>query len=126
MRAFLAIFALYGILVTAECLSPEELKYFREVNRECGMAEEVIDRALAGDFPDDQQFKNDIFCMFKKIGMQDDEGTLQIEAITEQIRRNVPEETKVNDILSKCLVQMGTPEETAYEACKCIHGIKHS
>nr|AXO78398.1 odorant binding protein 20 [Xylotrechus quadripes] len=126
MRVFLGVLSLLGIIITSQCMTQEEIEYFTGLHRECGITDDVTDRAMAGNFPEDQQFKERLFCVSKKVGMQDEDGLLLVKEVEDQMRRNVPDEEKVNQILSTCMVQLDTPEETAYRAMKCIHKIKTS
>nr|UTN00828.1 odorant binding protein [Semanotus bifasciatus] len=102
------------------------MEYFRGVHRECGMAEENSQTMLDGEVPDGEQFRKDLLCVSKKVGMQDEAGNIQVQEMEDQFRRNIPDQSKVNDILSNCFVQMNSPEETAYEMTKCIHKIRFS
>nr|UTN00829.1 odorant binding protein [Semanotus bifasciatus] len=100
------------------------MEYFKGLHMECGMAEQYSEKMFAGQLPDDEQFKKELLCVSKKMGMLDEAGNLQVQVMEEQFRRNIPDQSKVNDIVSNCFVQMSSPEETAYEATKCIFKIR--
>nr|UYS88373.1 odorant binding protein 21 [Aromia bungii] len=126
MGGIIKILVLFGILVIAQCLTPEEKEQMLAIHRGCGMSDEVSENAFRGQFPDDGEFKAHVFCISKKLGVQNEMGELQVQFITDMLHNLHTDDNKVEEILSKCMVQRSTPEESAFEALTCMHNVRAS
>lgn len=89
---------------------------------ETGLAEETFAQVRSGNLPDDGTLKELIFCMNKKLGFQNEDGELQMEAMKAMFSKY--NEPAILDKLMECIVQKDTPQNSAYEIAKCAKLVK--
>ncbi|KAJ8924166.1 hypothetical protein NQ315_006950 [Exocentrus adspersus] len=61
-----------------------------------------------------------MLCMTTKLGTQNQDGTINREAVRRIIARDNTDDAKVDEITDKCVEQGATPEETALKLSQCI------
>lgn len=81
-------------------------------------------KAMDGEFTDDPKFKAYLLCFGKKMGFHTDAGGFQMDVIKAKLSSMVADQSLVDKIL-ECAVEKGSPEDTAFEAAKCMHAVKH-
>lgn len=94
-----------------------------ECATETGVEEDVIKETLQGEFTEDEKLKKHILCVGQKLGFMNEGGELQTEVIKEKLGDVVD---NVDELLEKCVVDKGSPEETAFGFAKCTYEFKHS
>ncbi|XP_018568781.1 B1 protein-like [Anoplophora glabripennis] len=99
---------------------------YEECVSETGVNEEIIENAMAGEFADDPKFRLFLSCFAKKRGVLNDAGEIQKHTLRAELSSMISDEALVEDIMARCVVQSGTPEETAFQISKCIHARKQS
>lgn len=97
-----------------------------ECSSNTGVAEETVMKAMNGDFSDDPKLKQYLLCSGKKMGLINEAGEIQRNFVRATLMTMISDEAKVEEIIAKCAVKMSAPEETAYEASKCMHSVKRS
>lgn len=93
---------------------------------ETGATEEMMERSVKGDLPDDIVFKNHLVCIGKKSGFIDENGMQNKEKLKEKLTSLLNNEELVDKILDKCFMEKGTPQDTAFELAKCCHREYHN
>jgi hypothetical protein len=73
-------------------------------------------------FKTDEEVAQYTFCLFKKMGFQDEAGDFQKDILRTNFL-DVLTETKIDEVLTKCTVKKATPEESALHAITCIENI---
>ncbi|XP_030764858.1 B1 protein-like [Sitophilus oryzae] len=103
---------------------PDQLQKLIKYNTECrqksGAPMPMIMAAVQGKFDDDPALKTHFFCLGKKIGFMDKDGNFDREFIKEQMSQLVKDDDKIEEVLNKCLIQLDSPEETAFQSIKCM------
>nr|WJJ63261.1 odorant binding protein 1 [Pachyrhinus yasumatsui] len=103
----------------------DNLQNLKDYNTECqeesqATQQDIIGVAL-GHFPDDNQpLKDHMLCVGIKFGFMDENGEPNRENIIETMSPYVPDETKLEVVMDKCLFEKETAADTAYEAFKCF------
>lgn len=88
--------------------------------KETGVAEELINKAEIGEFPDDQDFKCFVKCFHTQVGYLNDAGEPQLEIIKENLPENHRERAH-QIIAKKCINIEGDPCEKAFALHKCFY-----
>jgi hypothetical protein len=73
-------------------------------------------------FKTDEEVAQYTFCLFKKMGFQNEAGEFQKDILRTNFL-DVLTETKIDEVLTKCTVKKATPEESALHAITCIENI---
>nr|AMP19483.1 odorant binding protein 1 [Tomicus yunnanensis] len=102
------------------------IKVFNDCMAETGVTNEMMEKSVEGDFPDDIVFKHHLVCIGKKTGFIDENGKHIKEKLKEKLMIIFNNEEKVDSVLSKCFMEKGTPEETAFELAKCCRQEFHN
>nr|UYB94419.1 odorant-binding protein 17 [Lytta caraganae] len=79
----------------------------------------IIDALANHQYPDDPQFKKFIFCFSIKFGTVDKSGNLNPEFFWKNLGGDGVSDSVIEEILEKCTVSEGTPEERTYRAFLC-------
>lgn len=86
--------------------------------KESNVASAAVENLNAIKFDDsDSSLKKFIFCLNKKLGLQNDAGEFQVEVIKKDLKGS---EKDIEELLKICLGKKDTPAEAAYEALKCV------
>nr|AXO78387.1 odorant binding protein 9 [Xylotrechus quadripes] len=86
--------------------------------------EEFIKKLIDGDLIDDEQFKDYLFCISKRIGFQDASGVVQRAVIIEKLRKSIEDPSKAEEYTDKCLANTSSsPTETVFKVVACINSI---
>lgn len=101
------------------------LGHHNECKSETNIDDGVATGVLAGNFIDDPVLKQHMFCMSKRLGIQNDDGEIQKEVVREKISQVLDDDEKVTEVTETCSVVRDTPEETAFELAKCIYEATH-
>ncbi|XP_023029221.2 B1 protein [Leptinotarsa decemlineata] len=112
------------------CLSDDSKQMMMEIHNAClaesGVSPDIIGKMMQGEFIDDSKLKEHLICFAKKEGLMNDSGDVNEEAVREKIHAYIKDETTANEILSKCVVKMATPQDTAFHFSKCMFTtVKH-
>lgn len=103
----------------------EDAEKLLGIHQECagesGVDEEIIKKALEGDFPDDDNFKKHIVCMGKKIGFLNEDGEPQVEVIQEELSKHMD---NAKEVVETCIEDKGSPEDLAFNFIKCSFKLK--
>ncbi|KAG5887558.1 hypothetical protein JTB14_002264 [Gonioctena quinquepunctata] len=126
MKNFVAIIVLcFGVAVQAELLSEEQKAKIIQLHKEC-LEETKVDLGIAmkaaqGEYTNDEKLKKQILCFNKKVGLQDKNGDIVMEVAKAKLKDIVKDDKKVEEVMKKCVLKKETPEETAFQAAKCLH-----
>nr|QUP79500.1 odorant binding protein 7 [Monochamus saltuarius] len=125
MKAVVTVLCLCAIFFSAvQGYSKEKMEAFhKECVAETGVDEEMAFKAMDGVFADDPKFKSFLLCFGKKAGFHNDAGELLTDVVRAKLLEMFSDEAVVNEMM-KCSVEKATPEETAFEACKCMYAFK--
>ncbi|XP_018565060.1 B1 protein-like [Anoplophora glabripennis] len=125
------VFVLTSVLavVWAQELSTTQIQVIMNHHKEC-KAETNIDDSLAsgvlaGNFSDDPVLKQYLFCMNKRLGILNDSGEIQKDAMKEKLGKLITDEAKIEELTNSCSVEKSSPEDTALELTKCIYQGTH-
>lgn len=88
--------------------------------KESRVSEDAVKLAMIGNFPDDPAFKEHLFCMSKKVGLQNDAGEIQMNEVRSKISKYV-DDPALAEKLENCAKQKDTPQQTAFEVAKCTY-----
>nr|XP_023022172.1 uncharacterized protein LOC111510480 [Leptinotarsa decemlineata] len=120
----LFLLALIAMAHTQELTEEQKVKIM-EYNKECmeetKVAMEVVLKAAEGVYVDDDKLKKQILCVNKKIEVQKENGDIDIDVTKKKLMTILKDEKKVDDVIKKCVMKKDTPENTAFEAAKCMH-----
>lgn len=94
-------------------------KYYGECYTETGADRTLTTKAKSGDFNfEDEKVKDFFFCMQKKVGIMDENGTFLREAAIAKVAEK--DRVDANRALDICLTKKGTTHaETAWNYAKC-------
>ena len=88
---------------------------------ETGVSTDSINKIRNNDFSAvDDKLKAHSLCFGKKSGLVDASGDINVEKVKAKLRNVVDNEDKVNEIITKCVANKGTKEETSFQVFKCI------
>ncbi|KAF7272398.1 B1 protein-like [Rhynchophorus ferrugineus] len=126
MKQFLLIITVIGISSTvfAELSEAQKQKvdsYENECMVKTGVARDVVEKAQQGTLIDDPKLKAFAFCISKKIGLQNEKGEVQIEALKEQLPSLVENPEQDKDLIASCLGDSKDPEEIAFHTYICYY-----
>lgn len=97
-----------------------------ECVNETGADPQTLKNMQSGMYINDEKVKKQIFCMNKKIGVQDHNGNILVDVIKMYLEHLISDPQKRYEAINRCLVQSSTPEETAFNMQKCLHGYLQS
>ncbi|KAJ8980112.1 hypothetical protein NQ317_010898 [Molorchus minor] len=96
------------------------IQYHQECKQETGITDSVAFGGLMGTLPVNKQFKQHVFCMSRKAGVQNEAGEIQRDVIKEQLSKYIDND-KVDALTEQCAVDQEFPEDTAAEMVKCYY-----
>ncbi|RZB39061.1 PBP GOBP domain containing protein [Asbolus verrucosus] len=116
----LALIAVVGV----QAMTDEQKEKLRKVGKECkeqsGVSQEFIDKVRKGEFVEDPKLKAQMLCVSKKVGLTDDSGNVNVEALRTKVMKVAHNDTDVDKIVEICTVKKDTPEDTAFFTYKCF------
>ncbi|KFB49731.1 odorant binding protein 24 [Anopheles sinensis] len=120
----LAVMLLGVTFVESARLEAEHIRRIHQNARECvketGILPKNAFRVLSGDFSvDTMKAKCFVRCFLDKAGFIDDDGVIQQDVIREKLTVGI-EQSKVNDLLKKCVVEGDDVCDKAYQMYKCF------
>lgn len=100
--------------------SPEKISEYRSgCIAQTKVDPERANQLRTGGFVDDDlKLKQYAACILKKLGIQNEDGSINHDILKKILVGN---EKEVQDLVEKCLITKPTPEETAYESYKCVY-----
>nr|UDM59718.1 putative odorant binding protein 18 [Corcyra cephalonica] len=100
-------------------------QYVAECQKETGVKPELLVEAKTGKFPEDDGLKKFTLCFFKKSGIIDGEGKVNVETALMKLPEGV-DKAEAKKLLEECKKKTGkNAAETAFEIFKCYsHGTK--
>lgn len=96
------------------------------VHQMCSNGNAYLDEAMVkamstATASNDEAVKEHLFCMSKKIGLQDENGELNVDVVKKNVGMIFAGDTeKANIFLSKCKPTTGTPADKAREVLQCF------
>ncbi|RZC39146.1 PBP GOBP domain containing protein [Asbolus verrucosus] len=93
--------------------------YITNCRNEIGLTENKVTSFLDGNFSEEPELKEFLFCMYKKLGAMNAAGEIQNDMVKKELLRKYSSEL-VNKIIKKCVSRKSTPQETAFQMFKCI------
>nr|AGR39568.1 odorant binding protein 5 [Agrotis ipsilon] len=125
MKSFVLFVALVAGIHANVTLPPEQsekaLKTASECIKETGVSKEVLAEAKKGHIADDEGLKKFTLCFFKKAGIVDNNGKLNLETALAKLPPGV-DKAEAKKVLEGCQAKSGkTPQDTAFEIYKCYH-----
>nr|QUP79499.1 odorant binding protein 6 [Monochamus saltuarius] len=125
IKVALVIISVCALVWAQESNLQAIMKYHNECKAETNVDDSLVTGLLTGKFPDDPTLKQHMFCMSKKLGIQDEAGEIQKEAMQQKIGKVISDDAKIAELTEKCSVEQGSPEDTAFEMAKCIYEGTH-
>ncbi|CAG9829121.1 unnamed protein product [Diabrotica balteata] len=123
---FLAVALLGGI----ESVSDADKDMVRQLHEKClpisGATQEMVNQAMTGNFPEDSAFKDHVYCMTKAYGFFKENGQIDIGVVESELHKRIADPVLRTEIKAKCLVLKETPQETAFQATKCLFAYKEN
>ncbi|KAJ3648070.1 hypothetical protein Zmor_019906 [Zophobas morio] len=108
-----------------QALTDEQKKKLDEVSKECktesGVAQDLIDKARNGELVDDPKLKSQMLCVAKKANLATAAGEINLDVLKTKLKKVAADDAEVDKLVQKCAVKKDSPEETAFEAFKCLH-----
>nr|UYB94414.1 odorant-binding protein 12 [Lytta caraganae] len=126
MKVF-AVTIMFAVMVAAQALtlSDEQKAKLKAYHTECssasGVDQQLVQKARQGEFVDDPKLKAHLLCVSKHIGFQNEAGELQNSVVQDKINGQLNDEGKTKALVDKCVAQKATPEDTIFEAVKCVY-----
>lgn len=78
----------------------------------------MVTKGRNGDFSEDPKLKTYIACLFKKTGILDASGKLQVDVLKQKLSQEFkPEE--IDKVVAKCNLEKATVDEFVSEFYKC-------
>nr|WJJ63285.1 odorant binding protein 27 [Pachyrhinus yasumatsui] len=99
------------------------LQYLAECIKEWNVTFETVAKAIFSEegFPTDRNFKELTFCLARKSGVIDQNGTIQKDLSVKYLKMVVNSDKEVDRLYTKCAIQYETPKETAFQVANCFH-----
>ncbi|CAH0551618.1 unnamed protein product [Brassicogethes aeneus] len=125
MKIVLAFLALAVISAQGATLTDAQKEKLLEFHRECkessGVEQIVIDDAKAGKYANDPKIKAHLFCVSKKIGLQNEAGEIQKDVMMAKLSALLNDQEIAKKMVELCAKPDSTPEETSYSVLKCYY-----
>ncbi|CAH0551619.1 unnamed protein product [Brassicogethes aeneus] len=103
----------------------KEVNTIPSFNKKCkedsGVDQTLIDKAKEGIFSDEIKFKSFVYCVSKKVGLQNITGEIEKLIAIENLIEILGDKDLAADLTKKCAKHRSSPEETAYQTFKCIY-----
>ncbi|KAJ8932127.1 hypothetical protein NQ314_014908 [Rhamnusium bicolor] len=96
-------------------------RYHKECVEKTGVDEKLVDESQLGQYPEEPEFKEYTFCLSKRLGLQNEAGEFQMEAVKAQLSKHIQDSAEVDKLIETCVVQKDSPIESAYNTFKCYH-----
>nr|ALR72510.1 odorant binding protein 22 [Colaphellus bowringi] len=124
MRVFIVFCCVIGHVLT-QMVSPSQLNTILQYHTECRektkLPNSLVTGLIAGQFPNDPVLKSHLLCVHQKLGVQDADGNLRKEFISETLGAVLPASVDSKELLNKCAVQKSSPEDTALDLDRCLY-----
>nr|WKF45280.1 odorant binding proteins OBP2 [Peridroma saucia] len=127
MKSFFVICVVFvaGVCAANVTLPPTQQDKAQKLASECiketGVSSEVLAEAKKGHITEDEGLKKFAYCFFKKAGIVDNDGKLNIEESIAKLPPGVNKDD-ARKVLEGCKSKSGkTPEDTTFEIFKCYH-----
>lgn len=79
-----------------------------------------FEKAKSGEFVEDEKLKKLFLCINRKLNVQDEEGNIQVSYLKERLEKIISDASKRDEVVKKCMVESGSPEEKAFNLVKCL------
>lgn len=93
-------------------------KALEECWSEFKVEEDSLNQAVMGKIPETDIMKKQVLCVAKVMGVMNGEGKFLLDKSRE--KTGIDFIDKMNEVVVKCAVDKGTPEDTAFSFVKCI------
>nr|AWT23332.1 OBP4 [Hycleus phaleratus] len=126
MKVFV-VAVIFAVMVSTQALtlSEEQKAKLKSYDADCSQSsnvdKELVAKARQGEFVDDAKLKAYLYCLSKHIGFQNDSGKLQQNVIHDKINAQLNDEKQTQAIIEKCIAEKASPEDTTFEAVKCVY-----
>lgn len=95
--------------------------HHKECSVESHVQPDLLQKLRAGEFPaENEQLKNHVFCVAKKIGFINEAGEIQTTVLKTKLS-TVIDPALADKLIEKCAVSSGNGAQTSYNAVKCFH-----
>ncbi|CAH1363856.1 unnamed protein product [Tenebrio molitor] len=115
----------FTLLVTVQAITLEQAETMYKIGSKCqnepGVSQDIVNRARNDDWEDDPKLKQQILCVSKKLGLATESGEMVVDSWRSGLRKVSINDEEVERIVNECVVKKDTPEETAFNAVKCVH-----
>lgn len=89
---------------------------------ESGISDDLRSKLLETQFIDDPKLKKHLFCMWKKLGLANEDGEIVEDKLHERVKAAAANEEEAEKICEKCKkIRKDTPEERFFEVTKCLN-----
>ncbi|KAK4885841.1 hypothetical protein RN001_002112 [Aquatica leii] len=116
---------LFSLFAAIQALSSDEITklkgYYDDCVKSTNVNVELILKARKGEFSSDANLQKYFFCMFNKIGIINENGSVQIDVIRDKIPADVNKED-AEKIIAACKDKIGKDKyDTAREIYECYY-----
>nr|QKV35001.1 Odorant binding protein 24 [Dendroctonus adjunctus] len=105
-------------------LLPEDIGKLLQTNAKCqkksGATQQEIMGTLRGTFSDSPELKKHLFCLGVKLDFISKDGVFQKELIRDKMAVIVPDESQLEDLLEKCLMETENAADSVYQSIRCF------
>jgi hypothetical protein len=87
---------------------------------ETGVSDKVLSKIRNRQWEDDLKLKQQVLCLSKKNGLMTESGELVFDEWRNHLKEVITNDEEVEKIVNECIVKKDTPEETTFNAVKCV------
>ncbi|XP_076267140.1 B1 protein-like [Rhynchophorus ferrugineus] len=125
MQSVLVGFVFVGLIIAVQCQLPAEareqlLGHHNACVGQTGVDQNLVNQARQGTFQDDPRLRAFAFCMSRRLGFQNESGQIQREVVRQRLAGLLGADV-ANQLVTTCLMDRATPEETASAAFRCYY-----
>nr|UWL63300.1 odorant binding protein 10 [Pagiophloeus tsushimanus] len=125
MMRYLFLTVIVFVTVKAQDFTKEEVEKIKLMHESCiketSVDRAVVENAMKGIYADDSKLKDNIYCLNKKFGFQNEAGDISPDTLTKHLIEKFPNEAMVTAAVKQCSQKKATPTETGFELVKCLH-----
>ncbi|XP_028135223.1 uncharacterized protein LOC114330104 [Diabrotica virgifera virgifera] len=88
-----------------------------------GIQPDLVSGMLQGRFPNNPALADHLFCIHKRLGIQDSDGSINTNRIGQLAGIIAPNASpeRIQEVINVCAVQKGSPGATALDMDRCLY-----
>ncbi|XP_068912497.1 B1 protein-like isoform X2 [Tenebrio molitor] len=118
LTALSLLVAVQSIITEEDAI--ERHKIQEKCQNETGVSDKLLSKSLNRQWEDDPKLKQQVLCVSKKRGLMTESGELVFDVWRSQLKEVITNDEEVEKIINECVVKKDTPEETTFNAVKCV------